>query len=64
MCTNGEGHEIRGQGQRYGKEHDAAAEFGAACKFVKKDQAQKDHDQHSPLGKGVCPVNMEKHKLY
>ena len=58
-----DGEEVHGQGQGDGQEGDDAAGFGAAGEFVEEDQAQQDHDQHTPLGKGMLSIDLEKHSI-
>ncbi len=58
--TDPDGKEVYGKCKRDCKESDDTAKFGAAGELIEEDEAQKDHDHHPPLGKGVCPINLEK----
>ena len=60
--TQPDGHEIGGKSDRNCKESDDAAQLCATGEFIEEDEAQKDHYQHPPLRKGICPVNLEKHR--
>ena len=59
--TDRDGDEISRQDSRNGEEHNHTAGLGTAGELIEKDQSDKDDNQHAPLGKGVSPVNMEKH---
>ncbi len=61
LHTNPDSHEVGCEGQRNGQEGDDTAKFCPTGKLVEEDEAQKDHNQHSPLRKGMLSVNLKKH---
>ena len=57
-----DGNEIGGEGYGDGKKRNDTAEFGATGEFIEEDQAEKNHQQHPPLGKRMLAIDMEKHR--
>ena len=56
-----DGEEVNGEGQRDGQERDNAAGLGPAGEFIQEDKAEKNDQQHPPLGESVFAVDLEKH---
>ena len=59
--SDGNGHEVDRKQYRDNKKGDGTSHLGATGEFVPENQACKDDKQHSPLNKGISPVNLEKH---